>query len=778
MSEDGLNRTSDFDMTSETIFDQNTIDPVWLPHYGAAEQLSRLRDQPPPRSSPSRQAFHPQHVMFETDSSPLETSVASNLFESNTGATPSSTSMENVESFLDIDPMMCSLLWKTLEASITEASGSSYLGNLNRHPGDGVLIHGSSTPHLDNPFSIQAVMDDGVQTQEVVGDPTRRHSVFASGMATTEQTHEPGSTSALGPEAAQMVEQMKSDLHSVMKHIEAPIEPEKGLASSCFWLCRRHYLPASVLTAPQKHSKISDDGYALVMNLIAIGSLWHQKEVARKWGSDIWSFTLRVVWSRGMRNMQDDSTLSMLMAILLSGHSYVLMSSDPAVHRLGRRAWLFCHLLHDSNRPGRGSGRDDGNSETDDNLDFRLRNADYRAKLRSNASLLHHTWQRWRGYEGGIRVAWGICLYDSQQAAWLLTTPSLQSDVNRRYPEPACESIFDAKTALQWLERYEKNPPKRRDLDVLMQLLHRPYPCSAEKIEWSSSQQAHYNILECIYSSWQLDKATLGKTSEYWNMAARKNSPDLGLLRCAHALANWWHFWGAAQRTNRQEDIYCLLIRWHCIHLNLGLNEVDIVQYIRERTEHLSVGQEASEAALQVPVKASSMSVEEFYRSSRGRRTLWHAAKISAELTKLPRSTSTPLHVAQAAYESTIVLVAFALVAKTRHDTRQGRPLELLDGGDDADDWVRIGLAGFLNQDSQMYIGDDSAQNDWGNLTDSSVRRWILEGETKDTLISGLPLYQCVVALQDIVRSLEQSRFLWCLATDYQRLIHRTISLL
>lgn len=796
--------------TSEPIFSVQSADfvshgPDEAAYYGAAEQLSRLRHQPS-LSGESNQQTHQSFFDGSSNETALTmrstmgaTSAAYVLFDSINATSPSNASMENNESLLDdFDPMMCSLLWRTLEASITEASGPSYVNTSSRTIADHSAMFDLLTWQGRSPISMPThasvdQLDNVENTLQAGADTTLRRNIITPSSGNSRRAtiipadhqYDATSSAVLGPEAAQMAAQMKSDLHNLMGHIEAPIEPEKGLASSCLWLCRRHFLLSNVLTAPQRMSKVHDDGYALVINLIAIGSLWHHNPVARKWGFDIWSFTLRVVWSRGMRNVQDDTTVSMLMSILLSGHSYVLMSSDPAVHKLGRRAWLFCHLLHDNCHHSSKKSVVAGdilssNPSVEEDLEFHLNQDKYRAELRNNSALLYHTWQKWKELEGSVRIAWGICLYDSQQAAWLDMIPSLQADVSRRYQEPASEKLLEAKTAQEWLSRYELETPERRDLASVMKLLHRPFPCSSEKITWSSSQQAHYNIIESIYSSWLLDKAILGKTSEYWNIVAQRLPQSLGLLRSTHALANWRLFWHVESRNTKQEDTHCLLIRWHCVHLNFGVDDVDMVQYLREQTRHLARKDEATEA-LQIPRKHSRCSAEEFYLSPRGRRTLWHAGRICTELSRLPRVTCTPLHVAQAAYESTLLRIVFALIEKQRQDTRQGKAFELLelqnDVGDD-DNWNQLGLAGFMTSDMEAYTIDDSAHADWGNLSGSAARRWIVEGETQDTTISGLSLHQCSMALQDVNRALEQSRLLWCLAADYQNLISRGLSLL
>lgn len=793
--------------------------------YGAAEQLSRLRQQPfiSSESIPTHRGRFEEtnssadHAAASTmDSSTDMTSASFNLFSSINATSPSNASMENSEFLLDFDPMMTSLLWNTLEASITEASGPSYsLNPSHRHTTAAagehnslfdiltwqgkspVLGHGRGgyQDHGDAFLSGGAEANQrGVSVDPVGNRYSRRTTMILTDQQPQQEQEQLDSTSgtALGPEAGQMASQMKSDLNSMMGHIEAPVEPERGLASSCFWLCRRHFLPTSALTVPQRTSKVQHEGYALVMNLIAIGSLWHHSPLVKKWGSDIWSFTLRIVWSRGMRNVQDDATVSMLMSILLSGHSYVLRSSDPTVHSLGRRAWLFCHLLHDNitHRSLKHAGDINGGVEED--LEVVLNQTTYRAELRNTSSLLNQAWNRWKQMERGIRVAWGIRIYDSQQAAWLDMTPALQADVSQKYPEPASERLLEAKTAQEWLNRYEVDIPKRRDLVSIMKLLHRPFPCTSQQINWSSSQQADYNIIESIYSSWLLDNATLGKTSEYWNMAAQRLPQELGLLRSVHALANWRLFWGTANKKRQRVDTYCLLIRWHCVHMNIGTRDVDLVDYVREQTKHLSDKQsETSSEALQIPRKQSNRvttTAEEFYNSSRGRRTLWHAGRIAAEVSRLPRVTPTPLHVAQAAYESTLLLVAFALIAKQRQDTKQGKAFEILSSGgqqeDDNDDqsWMQLGLAGYLTSETDSYTTvDSSARTDWGNKDSndtSTARLWIIQGETQEVTVSGLPIEQCSMALRDVNRALEQSGLLWCLAADYQRLIERGLSLL
>jgi hypothetical protein len=799
------------------INDQDDTD--WVPHLDAAEQLNNLRQQAS-TSIHSPSTYLQDSAMITspggTDlvhSSPA-TSALSHTLQSVHQTPPWNSNNAFIDGILDVDPIMCSLLWRTLEASITEASGYSFIADStgSHNVNEPTTVRQDQFWSNNTPFKTPALrtneqsnssMTNNDGTTEVlevdhlynVNDSNRREyslpqvlqSLAASRQASMSIPNEHQSESPkLGIGSAHMAAQMKNDLYNVMGHIEAPVEPETGLASSCFWLCRQHFLPHSSLTMSGNNKKGSEDVHALVMNLIAIGSLWHRNEMVQKWGADIWKFTLRVVWSRGMRNVQDEVTASALMTILLSGHSYVLMSSDPSVHQLGRRAWLYCHVLRDQCYSKNRFGQEEAgtlNQSIDDQLEHRLSLPEHRLLLRNDASLLQKTWHQWYELETRIRVAWDLCTYDSQQSTWLEMTPSLQADVVRQQTEPANEELYEAKTAKEWLKLYETNIPKRRDASSILNLLQKPFPCSTNFIVWTTSQLASYNVIESIYSSWLMEKANISRTSEYWTDVSSSKTVDLDLIRTMHALANWRIIWSTDLEKRRIKDRYFLLIRWHCIHLSFCLLNVDINEYIREQTIDVSI---PNKDCLQIPKKKRASldqkSMEDLFNSQRGRRALWHAGQISAKLALLSRGSTTPIHVAQAAFESTLLLVAFSLVCKKGRQTRSSnKSFELINSDDKLDQfdqWADVGLAGFLSLDAQESSNYEAVLQDWGGKGVSSARRWIMEGDTSDALVADLSIGACSMALENISRLLDEGRFCWCLAKDSKQLIDRGISLL
>ena len=803
----------------------------------AAEQLSMLRSrwvQSRMTSPPLQDAINAQ--TFANTAGPSTASPSSNsLFTvSNSISTPSSSIFQNDGCMsLDVDPMICSLLWGTIEASISEASGSSDLPHHREHPARtsstmqqmfgyvdeaserDVQPSSSLSPYFNLPSLIGR---DGDAQQPSINNSSVpacfRLSETAAENSPVEQTASTRATrlsrvagkdtspsdsdaDTLSLRPTRMARRMISDLQNLVCHIEAPVEPVKDLASSCFWLCQRHLLPTSALSFPHRTGKWNLDDHAIVMNLIAVGSHWHYEEIGMEWGKEIWRFVLRVVWSRGMRNICDGGTLSKLMTILLSGHSYVLMSCDPAVHRLGRRAWLFCHVLRDQSylerrRNTLASGLYEGDDasataamaadEGDVELDRKLSSASYRDELRRKPLELQDVWRQWCKLEDQIRVACGIYIFDSQHATWLDMPPSIQMEVRQQKPEPAVEGLIEAKSATAWLDLYADNIPQRRYLDGVLYIVYRPFPNHIDQAIWGPSQLGALNILESIYSSWLLESGAAVKACEYWNYR-HGGTAQLGLPCSMHALANWRMYWETGLAQRRQKDHYCLLLRWHSIHMSFCTVNFDIASYLREQTRHLALPDEELNI-LQTPKKnlsgSSPTQPASFFSSPRGRQALWHAGVICTTLTSLSRGASTPIHVAQAAHEAVLLLVSFARYFQgNQSHARLDRPMELLGGTSqetEGERWSYLGLAGLVAHDGPADYADP--ERDWGETAKSRERKWIIAGHSLDCTVSGLPIQSCVMALKYLSRTLEESQLKWCLARDHKNLIDRTISLL
>jgi hypothetical protein len=182
-------------------------------------------------------------------------------------------------------------------------------------------------------------------------------------------------------------------------------------------------------------------------------------------------------------------------------------------------------------------------------------------------------------------------------------------------------------------------------------------------------------------------------------------------------------------------------------------------------------------------VTQCSISPEEFFTSSKGRRGLWHAGRIIQSVAELSRVVCTPIHVAQAAYESALILVSFALYIRLNRINRStvSTSFELLQSleEDQEELWPDLGLAGFLPFNGEIPSCEpDFSLRDWGGLMGSEARKWICEGSGAEVTLEGLPIQNCCLALEVVLKTLEEGKLLWCLAEDHKRLMKQTLSLI
>jgi hypothetical protein len=384
---------------------------------------------------------------------------------------------------------------------------------------------------------------------------------------------------------------MKSNLRSFMHQMQPPKRgPSTSMTEQCIWACQRHFLATSPFMPAQSIMSRCSQRPGLLMNLIALGSLWQASTQDVEKGAEMWHFVLGTNWCNGWRMVDTAEATAYTMLLLFTGHSYTMMTSNAHIHQMGRAAWQYAHSFaldsawqapfHD------------------------CRDVDYVLLQIMSKNELATTFRIWQGDEEKLRVALCLAILDSQQSRMFSNQSQFQALIMRS-PESAPEELFQSPNPLDWRKTLDSMGGKvsRRWLGDLMKQLFKAHilPTSVSSyndLDYSDmnmipiQQLSMSTLLEGISNACQLEARDDSRTSGLWdsncineNVEARKRIQGTD-QKALHALANWATWWLNGSRPTVQylsslppaQDTHGLEIRWHAVHLAIFSRNVNVLE--------------------------------------------------------------------------------------------------------------------------------------------------------------------------------------------------------
>lgn len=511
---------------------------------------------------------------------------------------------------------------------------------------------------------------------------------------------------------------------------------------------------------------------SVLMNLIAIGSLWNATEGVSEEGKQLWLYTVRTVLSRGAHLSQNNASAIELWSLLYAGHSYVLMSDDHVVQHLGRRAWISSFpMLQDKVTIIRPT----------------LPNPDH--FLAVDTDERQKAWENWRRDEEKVRVTMGLYAYDSQQSLCMFQSPSSLSAL-KRTQLPLPDELLDAPTAESWMHAFARfsstsdthNPPC---FGPLLTVLHKDgsandTPCEKlNKMAWTNSllsAQTLLTLLEAIYIAWRLETDHNGKTSNFVDSVYPNNAARGPWCRTFTALANWANLRRyCMDRTSRtRTDFFFLTERWHNIQLNIDFPTSLTVSVLRKLS-----GREERKDSDFIPYEncdklESKDSLEAFYRfagsSRRARKALYHSGAVFSRFLRMQRGDSYPSHVVQALVEAALFI---GLCCIALRKSAPVTPYFELVAPQDSD---VIQMPCCCQEDEACPLVSVQQPLYSGRMEAST---WIKYGDIRQACFEHLPLFkEGHMVLQLMLNTLSSSRLNWCFACDSILLLRSCLNLL
>ena len=555
-----------------------------------------------------------------------------------------------------------------------------------------------------------------------------------------------------------ILKRMQRDIHSLARRIKPPAAPSKVRVESCLWLCRRFFAPHSYLPVHDKPLQHYLARPSMLINLIAIGSLWSPDQRVLERGRQLWLFTIRVASSRDARLANDDATIADLLSLLYIGQSYVLMSNDSTVSHLGRRAWISTYTMLEERKSLVNVGLPTVEQLT-------AMDAEEREKA----------WTAWQRDEEGVRATMGLCAYDSQQALSMFRTPSpLTVLMHTRLPLP--DELLEAPSEDAWLASYVRLFPSPLQhtprFGALLSNLHKTSIDAmtpremVDKLSWfgmAFSELTLSSLLEAIHVAWRLETDVNGRTSNF-----QKNSEgwydETAQCGIMIALGNWARLWRyCVGNVPPSQGRHFLLERWHNIHLNLCFSSARVVSLLRllPQREAGDIPRYRTDDSLE-----SQASLETFRQyalsSSNIRQALFHAGAIFARFAHLGKSASFPVHVAKALFESAMVVALCCLVLRDMAPSQP--PFELADPRQAAE--VQVLCCNYKSKQRHTGCIVDVIHQQSSPL-DVRMARWVKDGDTAQASFEGLSLAQKGhLVLQLMLDVLNSSNAKWCLSAD------------
>ncbi|PWN86767.1 hypothetical protein FA10DRAFT_263037 [Acaromyces ingoldii] len=704
-------------------------DPCATPSWASASAASQ--------SVGSSRGTHPSHSLVSGLEIDLEHEASSGL------ETRSQDLPEAASTYPLSETVFANVFWDMLRSSLGDGAndlGSTGLEMTNQSESTAMAALETSSPGICAP--LLSVQDIERAT------PTLRSSRCVTPWELREVDEAPN----------MILSRMQRDIHALVRRIKPPEAPSKALADACLWLCQRFFFSHAhypVKSEPLRHYASRP---SMLMNLIAIGSLWNADERVYDHGRQLWLFTVRAASSRGTCLSLDDASVADLMSLLYVGHSYVLLSGDAMVHSLGRRAWISTHRMLEERLsvvPADPPSLDD--------------------LLAMSAESLDEAWHKWQREEESIRTTIGLCAYDSQQSLSMFRTPSpLTVLLQTRLPMP--DELLAAASAQSWLTTYARFFPSFQRLCTppcfgpLLLELHRcdnglfRFEEHIERMAWPGiplSEQILATLLEAIHVAWRLETDSNGKTSDFNSTSSLARSEDGPSCRTTVALRRWANLVKRVPKASSDKRFF-LTERWHGIHLNMSFSGSRTVALLRSLPQRVRDSRPRYRGDADYPARTSIAAFrQELLPSRTVRQALYHAGCILARFTQLSRSASYPTYVVQGAFESAMFVVLCCLALQGM--ALSTSPFEIANLGSSSELEVLCSKHVAVGEEPCSTCGERQSSTPYGDRAAS----WINDGDVKQACFQGLALVENGhLILQLILDLLDSSKPKWCYALD------------
>ncbi|UZJ56105.1 hypothetical protein CBS101457_005425 [Exobasidium rhododendri] len=699
------------------------------------------------------------------------------------------------------------------------------------------LAQASQREDLPADFGFPGTHEDGrnsddhinLQSRESLGQgqhastsEERPYSPLDRTRAIVSRAHTPPSTQAHTPnrrlaasnpfvspkDTARTLQSMKSDLRAFMLQIQPPKRgPSATMTEQCIWSCQRHFLQMCPFLPLQLLLPRCSQRPALLMNLIALGSLWQTTAQDIEKGEEMWHFVLGTNWCNGWGMFETDEATAYTMSLLYTGHSFVMMTSNLRIHKIGCAAWLYAHSFAFGT-----AWQTPSQNCRDVTLDL--------LHLMTDDQVLT-TWRNWHRNEEKLRVALSLAILEGQQRQVFPQQNRFQ-DLIMRSPESAPEHLFQASSASEWKARFSTEIP-RRNLGHLMRQLftpHRPliqHNRAHESDSLPLQPLSMSALLEGINSACHSETCDESRVSGLWEFQLDKERSKARLdeidHKALHALANWASCWlngslitlSDEMQSTLPKDTLGLEMRWHAVHLNIFARHVEVLEPLVKlrRTSSALPAYKFTPSARAEGQALLRKDLKQWTSSSSGRRAMFHAGRLISDFVQVPRNRSLSVGVIQGVLDAAILLTC--LVVNTINDEGEGnnkaRAIELIPPIHCCHHWTQLGYAGIEEQASSLNSDAQTTTltKDWiceGKKTTSpanpaltgcpssrntecsvmrETRQWIKYGRSECALIMGTPIRQASFAMQEVVGLAKAADFRWCYAKDCIEILEQAL---
>ncbi|KYG47253.1 hypothetical protein M433DRAFT_142206 [Acidomyces richmondensis BFW] len=448
-------------------------------------------------------------------------------------------------------------------------------------------------------------------------------------------THTPGQLDSPSFDAQQAMNRMKYLVRDVSFNLSQEVE-STGVTTEFLDTCLNCFFSRFIPIFPVMHQptfQLRDCTPPLLLNMIALGSLFLSSDVAVIRGETLWRLAHTAVatsW-QSMLNSSDGEASGMGMQLVLTallGQSYAVLSRNRSIR-------LTSHVFH-----GLGFywARQSGLVVKDP----------WQNMLSSiGTSIDNQTlWRSWAAAEVRNRALLGHYILDGliSQSSGL---PNSARHTINNMPLPCSDEIFDAKTEDIWIEAMKENRQFQSSNVrlLLVDLFNFDKPFTSDLLP----HMAVPAILEALQS-------LISENHE-------AGGPSVGLPSREDLGIALWRLFASQIRHHKRPsaDALDLSIRWHmlCISLCVDLNNLIHTLCLRKDIQ----------PRLYTKSNFSSgewCEFENWKKSHLARRAVLHALSIISRIQHLPLGKIQALHLPLALHTSAIILIAVGSDSKDR----------------------------------------------------------------------------------------------------------------